>query len=121
MTSTVLIVDDHDQIRTMLRRLVDLEGLGNVVEANYADEGLTVFKEENPDVVLVDYMMPEMTGVEFARVLRHEHGYQGPILLYSSAGGMIPRAEVEALGIDVIEKTSITELLEALRVVMAPS
>lgn len=56
-----------------------------------------------------------MTGVEFARILRVEEGFGGPLLLYSSAGGLIPYAEVDALDINLIEKTSVVELLEAVR------
>ena len=111
----ILVVDDHDDIRVMLRRLLELENLGPVVEASFADEGIEIFEAEAPDVVLVDYMMPETNGVTFAEKLRSEYEFKGPIVLYSSAGELIPRATVDALEIDVIEKSSISELLDALR------
>lgn len=111
----ILIVDNYDDIRTMLRRLLELEGGWAVVEAGSGAEGLEVFAAENPELILVDYMMTDMTGVEFSRVLRQDREFEGRIILYSSAGTLIPRAEVDAFHIDVIEKTSVAELIAAVQ------
>lgn len=113
----ILVVDDHDDIRHMLRRFLELEldEHAEIVDAATSADGLARFAECSADIVLVDYMMPEMTGVEFARVLRKEHGYTGQLFVYSSAGSLIPWAEATALGVEVIEKTSVLELIEKIR------
>lgn len=94
---------------------MELEGGWAVVEAGSGAEGLEVFAAENPELILVDYMMTDMTGVEFSRVLRQDREFEGRIILYSSAGTLIPRAEVDAFHIDVIEKTSVAELIAAVQ------
>ena len=66
-----LIVDDQDDIRFLLRTLIDLadDGLKVVAEASNGTEALAQAKECNPVVIVLDEMMPEMSGLETARRL----------------------------------------------------
>ena len=60
----VLIIDDSNQIQSILRSLV-LEPEGyRVVSAFNGREGLRVAQEDPPDLIILDHRMPELTGVE---------------------------------------------------------
>ncbi len=65
MTIRVLIVDDHAVVRAGLRRVLDAEDdIETVGEAATAERAVFEAIETKPDVVLLDVMMPETTGIE---------------------------------------------------------
>ncbi len=70
----VLIVDDHDLVRTGINRLLsDSKGIKVVGEASTGEEGLALAKELRPDVVLMDANMPGIGGLEATRrLLRYD-------------------------------------------------
>lgn len=66
---TCLIVDDSRMIRKVARRIV--EGIGyTVIEAENGEEGLARCRAAMPDLVITDWNMPVMTGIEFVTALR---------------------------------------------------
>jgi len=68
----VLIVDDHTVVRAGLRLLLEREeDIEPVGEAGDADEALRLARRLTPDVVLMDVVMPGMTGVDAAAEIRH--------------------------------------------------
>ncbi len=74
----VLIVDDDPQTRRVLRDI--LEPLDHcVVEAGNGREALPLVKECEPDLMIIDILMPEMDGFETIRSLR-QSGYRMPII-----------------------------------------
>ena len=65
MTIRVLIVDDHAVVRTGLRLLLDREDdIEVVAEAGDGEDGVRAARLEKPDVILLDVVMPERTGIE---------------------------------------------------------
>ena len=66
----VMLVDDVDHVRRMLRNMLDLDGFSVVAECASGAEALETIAEANPDVVVIDWSMPEMDGIETARRIR---------------------------------------------------
>ena len=66
----ILVVDDHKELRELIRRRVEDSGHDLVGEATNGPEALLVAAEVMPDVVVLDYLMPGMTGEEVARRMR---------------------------------------------------
>ncbi len=88
----ILVVDDEPQLRRALRR--GLEGHGyDVREAEDGESALAAFQAFKPDVVLLDLVLPDMSGVEVCRELRRKH--ETPIIVLSVLGD--ERTKVEAL------------------------
>lgn len=71
MAQTILVVDDEVKLRGLLRVYLEREGY-RVVEAGNGREALYVARYEKPDLIILDLMMPEMTGSDFMRVFRRE-------------------------------------------------
>ena len=92
MAARILIIDDEPQITRVLRTSLFAQGF-EVRTANDPVEGLQVFAEWPPDLVITDLMMPGMTGVEVTRAIR-ERGAT-PILVLSVRNH--ERSKVEAL------------------------
>jgi two-component system alkaline phosphatase synthesis response regulator PhoP len=68
---TILIVDDEEQIRALLKRCFhDL--VINILEAGNGNDALRLIKENPPDLVILDIMMPGMNGVEVCRKVRED-------------------------------------------------
>jgi len=83
----VLVVDDEPDIRTMIR--FALEGADfRVYEAGHADEARKLLGTENPDLMLLDWMLPGRSGLELARQLKQNIITRAlPIIMISANGG----------------------------------
>jgi two-component system KDP operon response regulator KdpE len=114
MPGRILVIDDEPQITRVLRAALTAQGF-DVRIANDPVEGLHVFREWPPDLVITDLMMPGLSGVEVCRAIRL-HG-PTPVLLLSVRDH--ERSKVEALdaGADdyVTKPFSIQELLARVR------
>jgi len=81
---TVLVVDDDPVIVNLLRVNFEIEGY-TVLTATAGEAGLAHARSAEPDVIVLDVMMPGMDGIEVARRLRSENGTRGiPIIMLSA-------------------------------------
>ncbi len=101
--TTILIVDDEYLIADILGYALEDEGY-RVVKAGNGQRGLEVFEREHPALVITDFMMPLMNGVEFAEAIRSQPACADlPILLMSGAHASIGRATLNLFA-DVFDK-----------------
>ena len=66
----VMLIDDVDHVRRMLRNMLDLDGFTVVAEAASGAAAIAEIAAADPDVVVIDYSMPDMDGIETARQIR---------------------------------------------------
>jgi two-component system response regulator RegX3 len=95
--TTVLLVDDDIMITSPLARALDQAGY-QVRVANDGLQGLALFREKSPDVVILDVMMPHMDGWDVCRALRQESTV--PILMLTALGDEVDRILGLELGAD---------------------
>ncbi len=69
MPGRILVIDDEPQITRVLRAALSAQGF-DVRTANEPEEGLQVFQDWPPDLVVTDLMMPGLSGVEVTRAIR---------------------------------------------------
>jgi len=82
----VLVVDDEDSVREIYRHEFLNSGYTVVVAAD-GEEGLLKAGEETPDIVLLDIMLPKMSGIEVLRALKeNELTKKIPVLLLTNLG-----------------------------------
>jgi two-component system, OmpR family, KDP operon response regulator KdpE len=114
MPERILVIDDEPQITRVLRAALTAQGY-DVRTANDPEEGLKVFHDWPPDLVVTDLMMPGLSGVEVCRAIRSSA--TTPIVVLSVRNH--ERTKVEALdaGADdyVTKPFSIQELLARVR------
>ena len=96
----ILLVEDNDQVRTFAEHLLE-EMECRVLSAADGEEALRILKEEEVDILFSDVVMPGMSGVELARVVREMHPHL-PILLASGYSDEI--IEGAAAEFEVIRK-----------------
>ncbi len=93
MKSTILVVDDEEKLRSLLKRIITLEGF-KVVEADTLKAASKVLDREAVDVILCDVKLPDGNGVEYTKVIKEKYPSIEIILL--TAFGNIPDG-VEAI------------------------
>ncbi|MGG5315058.1 response regulator transcription factor [Enterococcus sp. AZ072] len=93
----LLLCEDEDKMRELLKRFLEHEGY-TVVEAVDGEEALEAFYQEKFDLVILDWMMPKINGLEVAQRMKQEYAIK---ILMLTAKNM-PEDEVEALvaGVD---------------------
>jgi len=68
---TILIVEDHDVFREFVnKKLHSLNSAFTIIEAQNAEEGLTLAKTMEPDIVITDIRLPKMSGIELTRRIK---------------------------------------------------
>lgn len=86
MTKKVLVVDDEPSITELAKIKLTHDGF-DVATANSGEEALAQVAGERPDVIVLDVMMPGMTGWEVARRLKEDPATKGiPILMLTALG-----------------------------------
>jgi excisionase family DNA binding protein len=82
-TPLVLVVDDDARLREFVRVNLEMDGY-SVREAANAEEGLAALEEEPPDLILLDVMMPGMSGYEMLQAVQDRHGVGTiPVIMFS--------------------------------------
>ena len=81
MSKTILVVDDAESLRTMVKSYLTQEGYRVVTAAN-GREALFVARQERPDLILLDLMMPEMGGFEF--ITAHNRDGDAPVIILTA-------------------------------------
>ena len=119
MRDRVLIVEDEKDVREMLRLNLKAGGF-DVLEAHNGAEGLAIAKAELPSVVILDLMMPEMSGMEVCRALRRNPATSRiPILMLTAKSTEVDKVAGLEVGADdyVTKPFSPRELLLRVRAV----
>jgi excisionase family DNA binding protein len=87
-TPLVLVVDDDDRLREFIRVNLEMDGY-SVREASNAEEGLAALEEQPPDLILLDVMMPGMSGWEMLGRVQERHGVGTiPVIMFSGQVGL---------------------------------
>ncbi|MGE5503115.1 MAG: response regulator [Actinomycetota bacterium] len=97
----VLIIDDQEFVRTIVKKMLGQIGIGTVVEATDGNTGLSVAEAERPDLVICDIQMRPMDGFGFVRMLRtRPYGATMPVILLTSHADPATVGRAKELSID---------------------
>ena len=117
----VLVVDDEEDIRVLLRAQLERAGYEVAGEAADGMEALALCDTEHPDAVILDLLMPRVNGFEVIPKLRTKHPRTG-IVAYTAVAGDFVRTEMQRLGIPLVLKSGqFTRLDSALQAIAANS
>jgi len=113
MKPMVMIVEDETALVTVLRYNLEKEGY-RVCEAGDGEEALTIYAESEPDLVLLDWMLPALSGIEVCRQLRRKPGARNvPIIMLTARGEEADKVRGLNTGADdyITKPFSVPELL----------
>ena len=113
----ILVVDDDQNICELLRLYIEKEGF-EVVIANDGEEALELFEAENPDLILLDIMLPELDGWQVCREIRKKS--QCPIIMLTAKGEVFDKVLGLELGADdyVVKPFEAKEVVARIKAVL---
>jgi len=116
MARTILVVDDETTLRETLVEALEMEGYRAIPAAD-GREALERFRTLKPDLVLLDVMLPELSGVEVCRILRAESAV--PIIMLTAKDAEVDKVVGLELGADdyVTKPFSLRELTARIRAI----
>ena len=89
MTWRVLIVEDEPELQILLRRNLEMEGY-EVLSAETGEGGVEIALREHPDIIILDLMLPKMTGFDVCRKLR-DRGLDARIIMLTARATELDR------------------------------
>ncbi|MEM6465559.1 MAG: phosphate regulon transcriptional regulator PhoB [Pseudomonadota bacterium] len=120
MCAKVLVVEDEESLSHLLSYNLNKEGF-DVATTFDGDDALIAVDEEKPDIVLLDWMLPNTSGVEICRQLRAQTGTKDiPVIMLTARGEEEDRIRGLELGADdyVTKPFSMSELVARMRAVL---
>ena len=113
----VLVVEDEGAQREVLQYNLEAEGF-DVVVADNGEDALLLVQEEQPDLMVLDWMLPRVSGIEVCRQVKADPGTRSiPIIMLSARGEETDRVRGLETGADdyVVKPYSVVELMARLR------
>jgi len=117
---TIVVAEDEDALATLLQYNLEKEGY-RVLTAGDGEEALIVIDEAKPDLLLLDWMLPRVSGIEVCRRIRQKTETRNlPVLMLTARGEESDRIRGLDTGADdyVVKPFSMTELLARIRAVL---
>jgi two-component system phosphate regulon response regulator PhoB len=118
--ANILVVEDEDALATLLQYNLEKEGY-RVILAGDGEEAMTLAAEQTPDLVVLDWMLPKVSGIEVCRRLRARTETRNlPIIMLTARGEETDRIRGLDTGADdyVVKPISMTELAARIRAVL---
>lgn len=109
----IVIADDHEPTRVLLRTLIELGAMQVVGEAEDGKTAVALALEHEPDIVLLDVNMPGLDGVSAAEIIRTQHP-QIHILLHTGEPLETTRNRATALHLPLFDKRDLHETVAQL-------
>ncbi len=123
MSQHILIVDDEKNIAISVDYLLRREGY-TVSVAHDGEEGLRLIREQRPDLVLLDIMMPKLDGFQVCQIVRQDPALAGVrIVMLTAKGRDAEREKGLTLGADayITKPFSTRELVSQIKALLAPA
>ncbi len=120
MEPQILVVEDEEAIITLLKYNLEREGF-KVFTATDGEEALMALREKKPDVVVLDWMLPSLSGIEVCRQMRRNPDTKNiPVIMLSARGEEDDRVRGLDCGADdyVVKPFSPSELIARIRAVL---
>ena len=120
MAASILIVEDEEPLRVLLRYNLEAEGF-DVTATARGDEVETMVAERKPELILLDWMLPGLSGIEICRRLRSREDTRDiPVIMLTARGEETERIRGLATGADdyVVKPFSVPELIARVRSIL---
>ena len=116
MSKKILIVEDDGNIRELLRLYLEREGY-EITEAANGEEGVELWRKINPDMILLDVMMPIMDGWQVCKIIRKES--KVPIIIMTAKGDTFDKVNGLEMGADdyIVKPLEMREVIARVRAI----
>lgn len=119
----ILIIEDNEKNRRLARDVLQFKGY-RTIESETAEEGIRLAREQKPALILMDFHLPGMNGIEAFKVLREDGATNTiPVLAVTASAMTEDRQRIIAAGFDGLQTKPINvmEFLDAVAKIVAKS
>lgn len=108
MSKKILLIEDEIDLQNILKQKLEKEGF-NVKTSDNGKQALDILSKENFDLILLDMMLPKISGMEVLERIKKEKISDAPIIVISNSGNPIELEKIKKLGVsDWIIKADFT-------------
>lgn len=100
LPATILIVDDDDDLRGLLKKALSTHGYPRVFEARDAGQALEVIGREDPDLIVLDTVLPDMDGREVCRRIKSQSLAKPKVIIYTGQEEAVDSERCARVGAD---------------------
>jgi two-component system, OmpR family, phosphate regulon response regulator PhoB len=120
MSASILVIEDEEPLQVLLRYNLESEGY-KVRHSAQGEEALYLVNEEKPDLILLDWMLPGISGIEVCRLIRAKPEARDiPIIMLTARSEEAERVRGLATGADdyLVKPFSVPELLARIKTIL---
>ena len=100
MSANIIIVEDEKDLATLLKYNLSKEGF-KIKEAETGQEGLQLIKRELPDLVILDWMLPDFSGIEVCRQIKRDNKLKSiPVIMLTAKSEIEDKVRGLEMGVD---------------------
>ena len=119
----IMLVDDDPLITKIYEKKLKAEGYGVVIESN-GESAIITAEKKNPDLILLDIMMPKMSGIETLKILKEKVSTKNiPVIVLTNLGSNAEEMETAkilgAVNYLVKSETSLKKLIEEVKKIIS--
>ena len=118
MIKKILIIDDNEQDRKIMKRFLDREGFQEILMAVTGQDGLKKTRLEKPDLVILDTLLPDTVGFEVCRQIREAQGQTTPkVIIVTGSVDAVDAVKARQAGADdyCVKTSNCLPLIEAVK------
>ena len=116
----VLVIDDDEMVLALVQHILSLEGFETMTTAD-GPQGLTLYKERRPDIVLLDLALPGMNGLEVLRKIRQLNDHAKVIVVTGSGSDESAEVALRYGACDFVRKpVDYAEFVKRIRAALPP-
>jgi len=100
MKCKILIIDDNEQDQKLIRKLIEREGIADVITAETGVDGIFVAEKERPEIILLDTQLPGIDGFETCKRLKSIKGYDPKVVIITGVIEAVDAKQARESGSD---------------------
>ena len=98
----ILLIDDSEDVRAVTRVVLDIQGVGDLLDAASGQAGLDIARTQQPDVILLDLRLPDMSGESVLQLLKANPLTRDiPVILFTAFAG----------DLDILKKLPVSDIV----------
>lgn len=118
MSVKILLIDDNQQDRKIMKRFLGKAGFNEITMAETGEEGIRMAEQNKPDIVIIDTLLPGIDGFEVCRKIRETQGITTPkIIMMTGFVNAVDAVKARQMGADdyTVKTSDYSSLIESVQ------
>lgn len=123
MSKKVLIIDDNEQDRKIITRYLSQAGFKDIVSAETGADGIAQASQNNPDIIVLDTVLPGMDGFEICHEIKHVKKLKATVIMMTGRIDAVDATKARKMGADdyCVKTSDCAVIIEAVKKASSPA